>query len=170
MYMKVKLWHRFVSMLLVFALVMTILPTQRVYAADDLIGGQASLTSDDYDYIRLDSLVHNERTITVAYTAGEELVRFSSYVAGGIGENSVLEFAMPRSDKMTVEIYKPDAFGADLDIPLKELLDISSLRYAYAQLTPDKTPVGYLAGYLYDGPGSGSVSAIKDVRRGRLRQ
>ena len=45
--MKVKLWHRFVSMLLVFALVMTILPTQRVYAADDLIGGQASLTSDD---------------------------------------------------------------------------------------------------------------------------
>ena len=164
--MKVKLWHRFVSMLLVFALVMTILPTQRVYAADDLIGGQASLTSDDYDYIRLDSLVQNERTITVAYTAGEELVRFSSYVAGGIGENSVLEFAMPRSDKMTVEIYKPDAFGADLDIPLKELLDISSLRYAYAQLTPDKTPVGYLAGYLYDGPGSGSVSAIKDALRG----
>lgn len=165
MHMKIKLWHRLVSVLLVLALTMTFLPTLRVSAVDDPIGGRAGTTAEDYDYIRLDSLMQNERTITVAYATGEELVRFSSYVAGGLGENSALEFAMPRSDKMTVEIYKPETFGAELDIPLKELLDISGLRAAYAQLTPEKTPLGYLAGYLYNGPGSGSVSAIKDALR-----
>ena len=164
--MQYKPWHRLISVLLVAALLFTILPAQRVSATGDALGGVSAPTAEDYDYIRLDSLMQNERTITVAYATGEEMVRFSSYVAGGLGENSALEFAMPRSDKMTIEIYTPETFGLPLEIPLKELLDISSLRTNYSKLTPEKTPLGYLAGYLYDGPGSGSVSAIKDALRG----
>ena len=84
---------------------MTILPTQRVYAVDDPIRGWANATAEDYDYIRLDSLIQKERTITVAYTTGEEPVRFSSYVAGGLGENSAL-----RSNSSLVKLRNFDGY------------------------------------------------------------
>ena len=81
--MQYKPWHRLISVLLVAALLFTILPAQRVSATGDALGGVSAPTAEDYDYIRLDSLMQNERTITVAYATGEEMVRFSSYVAGG---------------------------------------------------------------------------------------
>lgn len=158
-----KGWHRLVSFVLVFALMLTIVPVQQVFATGEDVGTVVTPEQTDYDYVRLDSLVQSGRTITTAYYNKNELYRFSSYITGGKGENSVINFAMPYSGKMTIEIYNGEDFG-NMNVILKEKVTVlATLSEKYKQFTEDQHPLGYLAGYLYEGGGMGSVTEIEEA-------
>lgn len=161
--MAYKMWHKIVSVVLVFALLLTMAPVYAYANDSDTLGEQQVPEQGDYNYIRLDSLVQSGRTITTAYYEKNELYRFSSYIVGGKGENSVIDFAMPYDGKMTVEIYNGDDFG-NLSVILKEPVTVLvALSEKYLEFTEDQHPLGYLAGYLYEGGGSGSVTEIEDA-------
>ena len=161
--MSYKKWHRLTAVILVFALVFAMMPVQVFANENESLGEQKYPEQGDYNYIRLDSLVQSGRTITTAYYDVNELYRFSSYVTGSKGENSVVDFAMPYDGKMTVEIYNGEDFG-NMQVDLKEQVTVlATLSTMYKQFTEEQHPLGYIAGYLYEGGGMGSVTEIEDT-------
>ena len=76
--MSYKKWHRLTAVILVFALIFALMPVQVHANESGSLGEQKPAEQDDYNYIRLDSLVQNGRTITTAYYNNNALYRFSS--------------------------------------------------------------------------------------------
>jgi YD repeat-containing protein len=147
------------AVILVLALLTAVLPVPHAHA-ESFLGSLLGSGDDDDNFVRLDSLVGKKRTISIAYNVHGEVYRFSSYVTGGVGENSIIDYVMPEADDISIEIYTAAQFDLDpADYKLNAAGDLNAIENKYKEAAfLYEEPHGYLVGEPYEG------GSVEDAR------